>query len=241
MYAILRLQKIKNRQQLSAAIAHNLRLHNVPNSDPDKKDLNKTWVKTSYSGIVGKMEETFFRLNIKPRKNAVQAVEMILTASPEFFKDRNDNFDEQLIEKWTNDNLQFLAKEIGKDNILNITLHRDETTPHIHILFTPITKDGRLSMKDLYGGKIKLQALQTRYAKAMEHYGLKRGKENSTAEHTSIKEFYALTRKLKELNNDQILELAMMLDQFDQENDIKVQIDNEMLLRRLSKFKPKSP
>lgn len=214
MYCILRLQKIKTRAQLSACQNHNLRLKPVPNADPNKTHLNKTAGAADYKTLIAELEDKFHKHNIKPRKDAVQAVEVVLSASPEFFSKTPGD---ETIRKWANQNYKWAKEEFG-ENLIQFVLHLDESTPHIHLIFTPITRDGRLSMKELYGGKDKLSALQSRYAKAMEKFGLKRGNEGSLTQHTTIKEFYSFTNKLKKLNPKQIKKLANTLEEFEIEN-----------------------
>lgn len=214
MYAILRLNKIKNRSQLSATQNHNLRLKSVPNCDPSKSHLNKNSGVNSYKELVSEIEDRFFKYNIKPRKDSVQAVEVVLSASPEFFADN----DIEKLRQWTNENYKWAKQEFGS-NLLQFTLHRDEKTPHIHLIFTPITQDGRLSCKDLYGGSSKLSSLQNRYAEAMARFNLKRGVENSKTQHTSIKQFYTLVEKLKNLTELQIKIIGSQLEKFDKQNN----------------------
>lgn len=237
MYCILRMEKIKNRQQLKSAVAHNFRTMPVPNADPEKLELNLSSNHSkSFVDVVSRMENNFFKHNIEPRANSVQAVEFVLSASPEFFK--SDSYNQK---DWLNQNLRFFKNRFGDDNILSCNVHFDESTPHIHIIITPITKDGRLSCKDLLGGKQKLSQLQTDYAKAMLPFNLKRGIEKSTAKHTTIKQFYALANKIKKLNKEQLKQLAEMLSQFDLQNSDKSNMDNEKLLQTINKIKPFLP
>lgn len=234
MYSILRIQKLKSRQQIAAAVGHNLRLHNVPNADESKTELNKNFITFDYPDLISRLEKVFYEKNIKPRADAVLATEVILTASPEFFKN------EETIKNWLEANKKFAAREFGKENLLQFNLHLDELTPHIHLIFTPITKDNRLSMKDLYGGKAKLSALQTRYNQSMRAAGfdLKRGQENSQAKHNTIKKFYSLANKIQKLTQEQLQELSKLLDKFDLQNNIDNELDNLQLLKTINKVKP---
>lgn len=237
MFSILRIKKIKNRSQLSACQNHNLRLKNVPNADPEKLHLNKIGLAQNYKELVSNLEDKFQKNNINVRKDSVQCVEVVLTASPEFFKLQT----EEELRKWVNKNYKFARSEFG-ENMLQFVLHLDELTPHIHLIFTPITKDGRLSMKDLYEGKQKLSALQSRYAESMKEFGLKRGKEGSLATNTTIKEFYNFTNKLKKLKPNQIKKLAKNLEEFEKENEIEeekekdkqVSTDYETMLKKIT-------
>lgn len=240
MYAILRMQKIKNRQQLQSAISHNLRTINVPNADPNKQPNNKILLGQDYGTIIARLENKFIKHKIQPRKDSVQAVEFVLTASPDFFKDS------ETTQKWINENISFLKEEFG-NNLLNVVLHLDETTPHFHVIITPITQDGRLSCKDLYGGSAKLSALQTRYANKMKPFNLKRGKEKSTAEHTTIKEFYSLINTLKNLKANQLDEIATLIEKYDAQHrnfkdmfySLSLELDKNIEQNIRKKYKPK--
>ena len=65
----------------------------------------------------------------------------------------------------------------------------DETTPHMHLNFIPIT-EGRLCAKELCNRK--LSQLQTEvWKKVGEKYGLDRGKPNSQAVHLDTAEYKA--------------------------------------------------
>lgn len=240
MFSILRLQKLKNRSQISASQNHNLRLKPVSNADPSKSHLNHTVGAKSYKELISEMEDKFFQNNITPRKDSVLLVEVVLTASPEFFS----SITQETFKDWLNKNYRWAKKEFG-ENLLQFTLHRDESTPHIHLLFTPITKDGRLSMKDLYGGKVQMSELQSRYANEMATFGLKRGKEQSQAKHTTIKEFYSLTNKIKSLKPKQIKKLASQFEEFEKENnneeEKETKTDYEMLLNKIANIPIEKP
>jgi hypothetical protein len=81
-----------------------------------------------------------------------------------------------------------MQKEYG-DRIIDARMHLDESTPHIQAVIVPLTDDGRLSAKEMFG-KIQLKRLQTSYAKALKSLGISRGVEGSKAKHTRIHEFY---------------------------------------------------
>lgn len=57
--------------------------------------------------------------------------------------------------------VRFIQEEIGEDNVFAATVHMDEKTPHMHICFTPITPDGKLSAKIVLGNQKKLSDWQT--------------------------------------------------------------------------------
>lgn len=50
---------------------------------------------------------------------------------------------------WIKANYAFMVREFGKENIVRFVLHRDERTPHAHVVTVPLTKDGHLSAKEI--------------------------------------------------------------------------------------------
>lgn len=85
------------------------------------------------------------------------------------------------IHQWAKDIYDFCCREFGEDNIASFIVHLDELNPHAHAVIVPITKDGRLSAKDMFGGsdlnqaKAKMRDLHSRLAEVNEKYGLERG------------------------------------------------------------------
>ena len=56
------------------------------------------------------------------------------------------------IDRWATDIYDFCCREFGEENVVSFIVHLDELNPHAHAVIVPITKDGRLSAKDLFGG-----------------------------------------------------------------------------------------
>ena len=56
-------------------------------------------------------------------------------------------------EAWIVANLDFIKKEFGSENLVRFAVHRDEKTMHIHAVTVNLTKDGRLSAKEIIGSK----------------------------------------------------------------------------------------
>ncbi len=41
----------------------------------------------------------------------------------------------------------FLIGRVGKENIVSAVVHMDEKTPHLHLVFVPLTEDNRLCVQ----------------------------------------------------------------------------------------------
>lgn len=86
-------------------------------------------------------------------------VDTLITASPDFFKGKSREEVRAFFQTATD----FLARKIGKSNIFSAVVHMDERTPHMHLCFTPITEDGRLSAKEIIGNRAQLTKWQDEF------------------------------------------------------------------------------
>jgi len=189
-YAICRVAKIKTAQAGAAKTAHNYRQRETPNADTERKALNHEYVNTAERNYWELATERIQEVGAKIRPDSVRGVEVLLTASPEAFKRREDGSQADWHgSKWAEANIAFLKDKFGEQNVVSCTLHQDELTPHFHAVVVPITPDGRLSAKDVFNPKT-LRALQTEYAEAMKPFGMERGVEHSRAKHETMRHVY---------------------------------------------------
>lgn len=152
----------------------------------------------------------------KPRKDAVWGIESVVIYSPEItpnllcylHKDHDKwkkehkemweaycalnederrqkaNAERRWVKAYAEESTKWIEKNIGP--IISAEIHFSETTPHLHVVSTPIhEKDGRktLSAKDVLGAKGELARKQTSFAKEVgEKYGLSRGEPKGIGE-----------------------------------------------------------
>lgn len=106
----------------------------------------------------------------KSRSNSVLALDTIYTASPKFFQGKTNQQNDDFFK----DCLQFHQEHFG--HIISAVIHYDETTPHLHVVSVPLTKDGRLSARDVIGNKSKMSKTQDSFFEQVGRgYGLERG------------------------------------------------------------------
>ena len=192
-YCCLEIKKIKTMGNLKKCYDHNFREadSDFPHVDTDKTIENHDLIDhppITYGDLLNKrFREVEINTGqpLKKRKNSVLAFELVLTFSHEEI----ENID---LEKWEQENLKWLKEKFGENNVLSAMVHMDETTPHIHAIVTPITKDNRLCAKDFTGGKAKMFQLQDEYGKSMKQFGLERGNKNSRATKRQLNKFYQL-------------------------------------------------
>ncbi len=195
-HAIIRVAKIKTAGAARGKTAHNYRLMDTPNADQERTaSHNQEYINTGQADYWSLAEQRIGEaVTRKVRDDQVRAMEVILTASPEWFKrGQNGQAEDVRGGKWVESNLDFLKAKFGEKNVVSFTLHQDETTPHIHAVVIPISQNekGRacLSADRLFNPKT-LSQLQTDYATAMAVHGLERGVEGSRRQHEDMKQVY---------------------------------------------------
>ena len=189
---ILRINKLKSLRDLEIAASHDTRSFVTPNASPDKNVVILTGPTTTVEVVKLTREKIGSQ---KIRKNAVLGAEIILSASPEYFRPDNpasySQWDEHKLNLWQKVSNNWLEKILG-NNIVQTSLHLDEATPHLHCLWVPLNKAGKLSYKttEFGGTRDNLSKIQDSYAQALEPLGIERGVKGSKTTHTKIKQYY---------------------------------------------------
>ncbi len=104
-------------------------------------------------------------------------MDTLITASPEFFKGKSP----KEIAAYFQRAADFLIDRVGRENIVSAMVHMDEKTPHLHLVFVPLTKDNRLCAKEIIGNRANLTKWQDDFHACMvEQYpDLERGESAS--------------------------------------------------------------
>lgn len=149
-YAILRFAKRKGGADKAIA-AHNERTKEAYASNPD---IDKSRTVQNEHLIAPRWsygQEIRHRIGMagcRVRRDSVKFVETLITTSPEFAKAHESEMPEYFERA-----LGFLKERVGEENIFSAVVHMDEKTPHMHLCFVPLTKDKRLSAKEILGNK----------------------------------------------------------------------------------------
>ena len=131
-YGILRFAKYKG-PEIGNIEAHNERTKETYASNPDV-DTSRSQYNIHLIAPQDKYRKQA-EARIKecrcPRvcSNSVRVVEVLITASPEFFEDRNP----AEIRTYFNHALSFLRSRIAPGNFISAVVHMDEKTPHMHV------------------------------------------------------------------------------------------------------------
>ena len=149
-YAILRFAKHKGGAS-KALSAHHERTKEFYASNPDidaertKQNFHLVKPRWSYEQEIKHRIRT---AGCRVRKDSVKFVDTLVAVSPEFAKAHEAEMPEYFKRAFN-----FLKERVGEENIISAVVHMDERTPHLHLCFVPLTKDKRLSAKEILGNK----------------------------------------------------------------------------------------
>ncbi|HCL4439585.1 recombinase [Clostridium botulinum] len=203
LYAIFRVgeKKYKTIGSIAGYQRHMEREQQTPNANTDISNIRLIGSNFIMADVKEYIE------GIKIRKNGVIARDLLLTASPAFFRDLSI----QEKENWVNTNIAFLEKHFG-ENCVYATLHQDETTWHISALIVPRFWEEKkkkyvLANSRYFDGKKKLSEWQDKYSSFIKQQfkELNRGQRGSKAHHVKISNFYRILNS--ELDNYNALEV----------------------------------
>ena len=207
-YAIMRFAKYKG-PEITNIEAHNERRKERYASNPDI-DLSRS--KHNFHLIEppqryrAEAERQISAAGCRTRKDSVRVVEILFTATPEFFKGKKL----PEIRQYFEETLRFFVQYQSRETIISAVVHMDEKTAHMHLSFVPLTPDGRLSAKEIVGNKKKLTWWQDKFWEHMvkKYPDLERGESASQTARDHIpprifKEMTHLTQQRQKL--DQLL------------------------------------
>ena len=169
---MIRVREI-GRGEVGATQLHNSReydekgLETPENIDKTRKNNNHEWFYTG-NNLTEAINNRLQEAGVKERKNSVVAIEIVVSASKDFWELHSET-------AFFVNSHKFLNEKYGKENVVAYNEHYDESNPHCHFIVTPIVekevkwknengqgvkKGLQLSARDLTGTKKHLIALQ---------------------------------------------------------------------------------
>ena len=209
-YCVVHLQKFKQNDIRGMEI-HLLRL----TEHSKNKDIKTEMTKYNYDILDVKHqdgrkldEKVAEKLSLRAgkekalRKDAVTLCSVIVSASPEFFKDKTP----EQIQNYFESAVDYLNHKFR--HCVYAQVHMDEETPHLHYGFVPLTEDNRLCAKEITS-RINLTNLQNELPAFLQKrgYDVQRGEVNSPRYHVSTNEWKRDERILNAVKDDLVKRL----------------------------------
>ena len=134
----------------------------------DSRTKDNVWLKpddgkTFNERIQAILEENYTGKR-KPRFDAVKMCEITVQIGGDLAE--NGTEEEQV--EALKEAFEELKEQYGEKNIVSAVIHVDETTPHLHFNFVPITKKGGLSAREVVGDRAQMRKTQARFLEAMQ-------------------------------------------------------------------------
>lgn len=149
------------------------------------------------------LEERLEHVKQPMRKDAVVLRPLLLQLDPEWYKIHQS---EEERAKVAQDMTDWAIDRFGCENIVFVSRHQDETNEHLHIGFTPVTKDGRLSQKDWFSSPAALREMHDDFRQHMTERGYdidfsrrKPGKHAKRLKESEYKDFADLKKERERL------------------------------------------
>ena len=205
-YAIIRNDKL-TRVDAQGSYIHNDRRskgHSNKDIDPTRTHVNFYCKKNELTYIkeFDKIKKAY-DLKSTIRSNSIIMCEMMITSDNAFF----DKIGLEETKRYFKESYKFVCNynNLGERNIISATVHLDETTPHMHLVYIPVihTKDkegndiDKICCRDFWKGRDSYRKLQNAFHKYITSKGfdLERGLpiEETGAKHEKIEDLKKLT------------------------------------------------
>lgn len=186
-FAILRFAKLKTIGAISGSAGHMMRTRPTANADPSRKNITLIGGDNPLDDVKERLADS-----TQKRRNSVLAIEVLLTTSHDWFATAT----KEQKNAWVKSSKAWLEKEFGKENVVSLHLHLDETTPHLTGFIVPIDPESsHLNASRWMDGKARLAKMQDDYAGSVASLGLERGIQGSDATHITMRQMHGASSK----------------------------------------------
>ena len=155
-FAILGQSKLHTQAAVVHARGHNNREEDVGNAVADAPEpIMVLGPRDAWQGVKERLAE----LGIAPRKGAVLALELMMTASPGWFiRDEDGEWSQMQLQAYERLAMRYVRQRFVPEAIISVTWHLDEQTPHLHVIVVPV----RRRVDQRFGDKVERWTLCAR-------------------------------------------------------------------------------
>ncbi len=184
--------------------AHHERTKEEYKSNPDidtSKSKNNIHLIAPQMRYKAEVDKRIKESGCRVRKDSTRFVDTLITASPEFFWNMTH---EKMVEYFQRA-VDFMKLKIRPDMIFSAVIHLDEKTPHLHLCFVPLTRDNRLTAKEILGNRAKLSKWQDEFHEFMVKFypDIERGTSATLTQRKHIPTYiFKSAAKLEKMQED---------------------------------------
>lgn len=199
-FAIMRMAKQKG-GSVGAIEKHHEREKEAYQSNPDidlRRSAENYHLKAPEEKYYYEVQRRIEAARCRTRKDSVKMVDTFIGATPEFIRALPTEKQREFFQHA----YDFLKEKIGEENIIAAVVHMDEATPHMHLCFVPLTRDKRLSAKEILGNRKDMRRWQDEFFAHMSARWptLQRGEpaQETQREHKPVQEYKKVTNMSRE-------------------------------------------
>lgn len=168
-YAILRFEKRKG-GTTTAIEKHHEREKRAYKSNEDidmKRSAQNYHIKEPQNKYYYEVQSKIEAAKCKVRRDSIKFIDTFIGGTHEFVMGLSQKEQREYFQHAYN----FISERVGEKNVFSAVIHMDETTPHLHLCFVPLTADNRLSAKEVLGNREKMVKWQDDfYSHMVERY-----------------------------------------------------------------------
>lgn len=165
-----------NKDKIKTAENHNHRSHPTESQLPKTEWFTRTQNMESLA-VEWNHSAMDKAKSLQGRKDAVLAIEFVIQVGNQ--RDwreeptHENSFGKALpltddfVERFFAQSKKWVSDEFGIDNLVSMQLHIDESTPHMHVVVTPITKKNKLQAKEWLDGGSRIGSIRQRCHKVI--------------------------------------------------------------------------
>ncbi len=199
--------------------------NNLKNEDIDrtKTHLNYDLIQSDlnlYQRVKRRIDEV--RENSRIQKNSVVMYSNVITVNEETYK----NWGLVKTKKYFEAVTDYFKYEFGEENIMSAKVHLDETAPHMHLQFTPVSSEGKLQAHKLMT-RDRINKIHSEAPKWLLERGFEVQRGKGKTGKKNIKDIHKYKAKKLEESvfdlEDKVIMLNKQIEQLENEKRMKVQ------------------
>lgn len=147
--------------------------------------------------------------NSRIRKDSVVMCSNVVTVN----KETATKWGSDKVERYFKETYNYFCNEFGKENVVSAKVHLDETTPHMHLHFVPISDEGKLQCKKILT-RNRINKIHTNAPKFLLEKGFEIERGSGETGKKNIKDIHRFkAEKLENQINEKQQELNQLLAQ----------------------------
>lgn len=186
---------------------------------------------TLYQRVKERVDE-LKRTGSRVQKNSVVMYSNILTVPEEQFK----IWGEQKTDDYFKACYEFFCEEFGQENVVSAKIHKDETTPHMHLHFVPVNKENGKLQARVSMNKAKINYIHDELPKFLRQRGFEVERASGKTKDKNIEdihEFKEVKRQLAEKEN----EVQLLDEKIEQKKTLAEKIPVKLEVKANKEFK----